>query len=124
MNMKPVFKDLSFADIFEPGQCYLLIEESSRDADLVPLEHIYVIQKEEQIVEALEIEMNIILLAMAYEVLAFAGVKRKTKDCHEFKMFCYDRKKQKTCYYRLYLQRLRSVEEEREKAEESFEDDD
>lgn len=105
--MHPIFKSISIPEIIQPGELYLLSNDSERGGYPEPIYWLFLISKEEELFQALEIEFCI-LIGKEYEALKFLGVKQLDKDCHEFSILCTDLDDGKKVSLKLYLHRLQS----------------
>jgi hypothetical protein len=96
--------------IIQPGHIYILCSESERGGYPEPIEFMYTIRAEHEILPAIDMEMNIVLASM-YDLRKFCGVGKISDNCHQFKMVCYDKEGDRTTLYSLYLHRIMSFEE-------------
>jgi hypothetical protein len=117
MNSK--FEGVSTAGIINPGDLYIIFEEPNRGGDPGPIDFIYAIRKDEDILPALDMEMCM-MMAESYELIRFEGVTRISSDCHEFKMFVYDKEDDEEREWSLYLHRIVTFEEKLQAAKELF----
>jgi hypothetical protein len=117
--MNSLLKDIPVSGIIEQGQCYVLDEFEGSMFLIEPIDCLYVITSEQEIVRALDMTMCIIF-EEAYEVRAFLGCLKISRDCHQFKMRCFDKQEDTEIDYSLYLHRIRSFEEELARVTELF----
>jgi hypothetical protein len=117
--MHTVFQSLSVAGVIEPGQVYILCCESHKGLPAEPIELTFTIRSEHEILEALDMEMSIVL-ADWIELRKFLSIQKVCDDCHEFRMLCYDKESEHRIVFSLYLHRLRSFAEELDRIRELF----
>jgi hypothetical protein len=117
--MHTAFQTLSVAGVIEPGQVYILSCESHRGLPADSIESTYTIRSEHEILEALDMEMNIVL-ADWIELRKFLSIQKVCDDCHEFRLLCYDKESEHRIVFSLYLHRIRSFTEELYRISELF----
>ncbi len=117
MNSK--FDGVSTAGIIKPGDLYIIYEQADRGWDPGPIEFIYAIRKDEDILAALDMELSIVM-AEYYELKRFVGVTKISDDCHEFRMFIHDKEDDKDREWSLYLHRITPFEEKLEETKKRF----
>jgi len=108
--MNKIFDEVSVAGIVSPGDIYIFCDDQERGSAPGPLEYLYIIRNEKEILRALDMELCIVM-AEYFEPIKFLGVRKVNASCHEFNMLCYDRKSNEELKYTLYLQRIQSFEE-------------
>jgi len=108
--MNKIFKEASVAGIIEPGHLYIFDDCSNRGFSPEPIEYLFSISEDKEILQALDMEFCIVL-AEDYEVRDFLGVRKINRNCHEFKVLCYEKKEQREVRLRLYLHRIQSFRE-------------
>jgi small nuclear ribonucleoprotein (snRNP)-like protein len=109
--MHTAFEGVSVAGVIEPGQVYILCCESRRGFPAESIESTFTVRSEHEILEALDMEMNIVL-ADWIELRKFLNIQKIGDNCHEFRMLCYDKESEHRIVYSLYLHRIRSFTEE------------
>lgn len=108
--MHKIFRGVSTKGIVEPGHVYILCDCEDRGWPPEPIEYLYVIKEEREILLALDMELCIVM-AESYEAREFLGIRKVNDDCHEFNMLCYEKDSGEEVKYTLYLQRIQSFEE-------------
>jgi hypothetical protein len=108
--MNKLFDCVSVVGIVVPGEIYIFSEKASPGWDPGPINYLYVIQKDEEVLPALEMEFCTVLAGI-YEVKKFLGMRRLTDDCYEFRTRCLEREVQEEEDCCLYLHRLRTFKE-------------
>ena len=117
--MNKLFDCVSIVGIVVPGETYIFSEQASPGWDPGPISFLYVIQKDEEILQALEMEFCTVLADM-YEVRKFKGIRKRSGDCYEFRCRCFERelKQEEDCC--LYLHRVRTFKERLEEVNTLF----
>jgi hypothetical protein len=106
--MHKSFEGVSVSGIVKPGEIYIFCDNLERGWQPEPLDFLYTIRSEAEILPALDMEMKI--LSDTYVLKKYLRFKKISDDCHEFRMLCYDEEGIKV-FFSLYLQRIFSFEE-------------
>jgi hypothetical protein len=117
--MHPVLASIPVTAIIQPGHIYVFCAEKERGWDPGPIDQLYVITRDEDILPALEMELCMIL-ADWYELRHFVRCKEVLDDCYEFRFCCLDIAANKEIGYSLFLHRLSSLSEKLKWARESI----
>ena len=96
---------LSFKGIIRLGEVYIFSETKDRAYEMEPLDMAYVIQSDDEIAPALNMEIFDVMYGV-YEFKKFIGYEQLTDDCYRFRMLCYEFRQRKRCVYTLYLHRV------------------
>lgn len=118
--MNKVFNGVSVAGIIKPGHLYIFDESANRGWPPEPIEYLYCIREEREILSALDMEFSIVLTE-DYELRKFLGIRKVNRNCHEFKMLCYEKYSDREIKYSLYLHRIQTFEECLSKTKKLFE---
>jgi len=108
--MNKIFNDVSVAGILVPGQVYVLSESQPDWIPTGPIEELFVIKSEAEILIALDMIYGQ-MFAEDYDLVEFSGIRKINDDCHEFRILCYDRKFEENVEFSQYVNRIRSFEE-------------
>ena len=108
--MKKLFEGVSLKGIVKPGEAYIFNEHQSTGYEPEPIDILYLIRSEDDLIQALEMEL-IIVLSDLYEIRKFLGFQKVTEDCYRFKALCYQKEDRKQVEYRIYLHRIKSFNE-------------
>jgi hypothetical protein len=108
--MHPVLASIPITAIIQPGHIYVLCTEKQNPFDPFPIDKLYVIPRDEDILPALEMEFCLVLTDW-YELRHFIRCKEVLDDCYEFRFRCWDKAANKEVGYSLYLQRLSTFAE-------------
>lgn len=108
--MNKIFDGVSVAGIIKPGNIYIFCDNQDRGADPEPIEYLYVIKDDKEILQALDMELCIVM-ARHFEPIKFLRTRKVNKDCHEFSVLCYEKDSKEEVKYTLYLHRIQSFEE-------------
>jgi hypothetical protein len=106
--MHKSFEGVSVSGIVKPGEIYIFCDNLERGWQPEPLDYIYTIKSEAEILPALDMEMKI--LADTYVLKKYLRSRKISDDCHQVKMLCYDEEGIEFVFS-LYLQRIISFEE-------------
>jgi hypothetical protein len=116
--MNKLFKEARVAGIIEPGHCYYLSPDSSREGDM-PMDQVYLIRRDEDIIPAIDME-TCIVMECYQELLEFLGWERVSDISFVFRMRCYFKEEKEVGEYVLYIHRLKEFAEELEEMKELF----
>jgi hypothetical protein len=108
--MNKLFDGIVVTGIVIPGETYIFSENASPGHDPGPLRFLYVIRRDEEILQAVEMEFCIVLAEM-YELRKFLGIRRLSGDCYELRCRCFERQLKQVENVRLYLHRVRTFKE-------------
>jgi hypothetical protein len=108
--MNKIFNGVAVTGIINPGSVYIFEECRSREYDCVPLDCLYCIRHEEEILPALDMKLCIID-GDECDLIKFFGIRRLNKNCHEFKVLMYDSDLGKKVSRSFYLQRVQTFGE-------------
>ena len=108
--MNKLFDGVSVVGIVVPGETYIFSENASPGGDPGPISYLYVIRKDEEILQALEMEYCTVLADM-YEVKKFLGIRRLKEDCYEFRTRCFEKELEEEQDCCLFLHRVRTFKE-------------
>lgn len=108
--MNELFKDVDVVGIIKPGESFFLVPEDEREGDLDYCWQ-YLISRDEDILRALELEMCYMLREW-YEPLRFLRMVKLSEDTYEFTAWVYFKDEKKEGEASMYLQRVRTFEEE------------
>jgi hypothetical protein len=117
--MNKLFDGVSVVGIVVPGETYIFSEKASPGWDPGPISFLYLIRKDEEVLTALEMELCTVLAEM-YEVKKFLGMRRRTKDCYEFRCRCFEKELEQVENVCLYLHRVKTFEERLEEVKALF----
>lgn len=96
--------------MINPGDIYIICAEKDLGWDPGPIELMYVITRDEDILPALEMEICI-FLGQCYELRQFIKCSEILEDCYEFRFRCIDKAENREVGYSLFLHRLSSFSE-------------
>ena len=108
--MNKIFNGVSVVGIIEPGQLYIIADSPDRGTSPEPINYLYCIREEREILEAMDMEFCIVQ-AETYEAKQFLGFRKVNRNCHEFKVLCIEKDGGKKVQMKFYLHRLLSFEE-------------
>jgi hypothetical protein len=108
--MHPVLASIPVTGIILSGHFYVFCAEKDPGWDPGPIDQLYVITREEDILPALELELCMIL-AECYELRQFIRCAEILDGCHEFRFHCWDKAANKEIGYSLFLHRLPTLAE-------------
>ena len=108
--MNKLFDGVVVTGIVIPGETYIFSESASPEYDPGPLNLLYVIRKDEEILQAVEMEFCVVLTDM-YELRKFSGIRRLSADCYELRCSCFEKQLKQVETVRLYLHRVRTFKE-------------
>jgi hypothetical protein len=103
--MHPVLAPIPVTGIIQPGHTYVLSTEKQNPWDPFPIDRLYVILRDEDILPAVELEFSSVL-AHRYELRHFIRCEEVWDDCYEFRFRCWDKAVNKEVGYSLFLLRL------------------
>jgi hypothetical protein len=104
--MESVLRPIDEGGIVNPGDIYILHDREEK-WDPGPIEYMYFIRGEEELMPALKREIEYI---MEYTIFSFLGWTKISENCIEFLVSCYN--PEEGCIeYSIYLHRIRSLEE-------------
>ena len=121
--MNKIFNDVSVAGILAPGQLYVLSEAPRDSLYPEPIEELFIIKNETEILIALDRIFGQ-MFADEYELVEFLGIRKVSDDCHEFKILGCLKKSEKNIMLSRYLNRVRSFEEFESEIERYYGDED
>src|SRR5882724_978329 len=101
------FKSIPEAGIFKPGDLYIFYEDKDPGYDPGPIEFMYFIRSEDEIMPALRMEIEQVLW---FRLKNFLGCTKISDTCYELKMECYD-PEEGDIQYSLFLHRIKTVQE-------------
>jgi hypothetical protein len=108
---------IQLSGIVKPGEIYLLKEDGF---DLGDAENLYTIKADEEIIRALDMEVNIVCRA-CWTFRTFLGIKQLSEDSHLIRLLCYDKQQEKEIAIPYALYRIKSFQEELANMKELFE---
>jgi hypothetical protein len=108
--MHPNLNGITTEGLIRPDETYIITEFEERGHLVDPLDIMYIIKSEDEIVPALEMQMFIILKSF-YDFKAYLGCEKMSDDCYAFKMQCVDKADEEDCICYLYLHRLTTFKE-------------
>ena len=108
--MHPILETIQISGIITPGDTYIFSAEKELGWDPGPVDHMYVLTRDEEILPALEMELCIIL-GECYELKKFIRWSQILEGCYEFRFQCIDKAANKAIGYSLFLYRLSTVSE-------------
>lgn len=108
--MHQILQNIHISGIIAPGDTYLFSAEKEPGWDPGPIDQMYVLTRDEDILPALEMELCMIL-GNCYEVRRFIRWSQILDDCYEFRFQCFDKEEKKETGYSLFLHRLSSFRE-------------
>jgi hypothetical protein len=117
--MNKLFKDVSVTGIIEGDNIYILHDWSDRSSKPEPIEYLFTIRHEAEILPALDMAICT-ELAEDYELREFLGWEKFSKDCYVFKMRCLDKQEDVEVEYSLYLHRIMSLAEKQAWLQDAF----
>src|SRR6202012_2843280 len=103
--MHPILKNIHISGIINPGGTYIFSAEKEHGWDPGPIDHMYVLTRDEDIIPALEMELCIIL-GECYELRKFTKWSQILEGCYEFRFQCIDKAANNAAGYSLFLHRL------------------
>jgi len=103
--MNKVFNKVSIEGIVEPGQLYIFDGCRDRGSYLEPIEYLFCVKENNEILLALDMEYSIVL-AETCELIEFIGFRKVNRNCHEFKFLGYEKDTGKKAKRTLYLHRI------------------
>ena len=109
--MNQVFSSISVSGIVKPGQVYILYENESRGYSPEPIEFLYTIRSDEEILRALDMEVCVVG-AENWELRKFLGAREISGDCYELKFMVYVKDEECEKEQSMYLHRVLSFEEQ------------
>ncbi len=108
--MNNVFNEVSVAGIIEPGQLYIFDDGAHRGWSPEPIEYLFCIREDKEILPALDM-VYCIILAEDYELIEFLAARKLNKNCHEFKVLLNEKDSGKKVKRSLYLHRIQTFNE-------------
>ena len=117
--MNKIFEGVSVAGIVIPGNIYLFCDHHDRAGTPEPIEYLYIIKDEVEILRALDMELCIVM-AESFDPIKFGGIHKISDDCHAFSMLCYEKDTTEEVKYTLYLHRIQSFEQALRQVENIF----
>lgn len=108
--MHPILQNIHITGIIAPGDTYIFSAEKEAGWDPGPLDQLYVLTRDEDIVPALEMELCLIL-GNCYELRRFIRCAQILDGCYEFRFQCFDKEEERETTYSLFLYRLASFRE-------------
>jgi hypothetical protein len=120
--MNKIFEGVSVAGIIKRGHAYIFDDCVNRGYDAGPIEYLYVIREEEEILPALDMEY-FIFMAEFCEITQFIGIRKIDEDCHEFELLGYNKGElEEEVKFTFYLHRLKTFEEHLSEVKDLFEE--
>jgi hypothetical protein len=107
-GMENLLKELHDANIFASGHVYIFYETGNPEWDPGPIEFMYFIRSEDEIVPALKLEAE---YTMELEIRKYLGCAKISEGCFEFKMLCFNSAENREEEFSCYLHRIRTTEE-------------
>jgi hypothetical protein len=117
--MNKLFDGIVVTGIVIPGETYIFSESASPAYDPGPLNLLYVIRKDEEILQAVEMEFCTVLTEM-YDLRKFLGIRRLSDDCYEFRCRCFEKQLKQLENVCLYLHRVRTFKERLEEVKTQY----
>ena len=117
--MHPVIAAIPAMHILQPGGMYIISPEKGNIWDRIPIDWLYVITRDEEILPALHMEMCV-FVAELYELKGFVKWSEVLVDCYEFRFRCLDKAANREIGYSLFLHRLQTFKEISHQPEESI----
>ena len=108
--MHPIFQNIQISGLISPGETYLFSAEKEQGWDPGPIDQMYILNRDEDILPALEMELCIIL-GNCYELKKFIKWSEILDGCYEFRFLCFDKEELTETAYSLFLHRLSSFSE-------------
>lgn len=103
--MNKIFNEASVTGIIEPGQLYIFDESANRGWSPGPIEYLFCIKEDKEILMALDMEYSIVL-AEYYDLIEFLGIRKINKNCHQFRVLVYDKDSGRKTTSSFYLHRI------------------
>ena len=101
---------VSITGIIEPGQLYILGENRDRGWNPQPIDCLFCIREDKEILEALDMDYSIIL-AEKCELKKYLGFKKINRNCYEFKLLVYEKDEGEEVRHSVYLHRILTFSE-------------
>jgi hypothetical protein len=117
--MNKIFNEASVTGIIEPGQLYIFDQSAHRGWSPGPIEYLFCIKEDKEILMALDMEYSIVL-AEYYDLIEFLGVRKISKNCHQFRMLVYDKDSGRKSTSSFYLHRIIPFDESFKKIKRLF----
>ena len=108
--MHPLLENISLPGIIAPGDTYIITAEKEQGWDPGPVDYMYVLTNDQEILPALDMELCIIL-ADSYKLRRFVKWAEILDGVYEFRFICLDKETGVEVAYSLFLHRLRSFPE-------------
>jgi hypothetical protein len=108
--MHQVLENISLSGIIAPGDVYILSAEKYQGWDPGPIDEMYILTHDEDLLPAFEMELCI-FLADLYEPRKLIKWGEILDGCYEFRFLCYDKTDEKEIGYSLFLHRLPTFSE-------------
>jgi hypothetical protein len=105
-----IFATISYPGIIEPGQLYILDEHKGREYRALPIEELFFIRDERELLQALYLEFFVVG-SDDYEVLEYLGMRKINKECYEFSIKYNEIRFDEEYIYTLYLHRIQTFAE-------------
>lgn len=107
-GMNHILDPIVEAHIFDPGDIYVFLSYEDPGYDPGPLEFMYFIRREDDIMPALELEAE---HYMWYKIKEYLSCTRVSESCFEFRMRCFDPEEDDDIIYSLYLHRIKTLQD-------------
>jgi len=104
-SMNKVFNNVSIEGIVEPGQLYIFDGCRDRGYSPEPIECLFCVKEDKEILLALDMEYSIVL-AETCQLMEFLGFRKVNRNCHEFKLLVYEKDTGENIKRTLYLHRI------------------
>jgi hypothetical protein len=105
--MKKTFKPISEVRICRPGEIYIFCESDDPGWDPGPIEFMYIIRSDDEIIPALKMDVEGYL---SYQIKRFVGCAKISDSCFELKMECYD-PEEGDIKYSVFLHRIKTLQD-------------
>lgn len=117
--MNKIFNEASVVGIIEPGQLYIFDQRAHRGWSPGPIEYLFCIKEDKEILMALDMEYSIVL-AEYYDLIKFLGIRKINKNCHQCKVLVYDKGSGRKTISSFYLHRIMPFDESFKKIKRLF----
>ena len=107
--MHEVLNGVYIRGVVRSGQIYVFADFEDRGWSPEPLDWLYVIQWDADILPALDLELW--ALSELYEFKEYAGCEKRSDDCYEFRFSCLRKPEGTTKMYSIFLQRVMNCQE-------------
>ena len=117
--MNAILASIPVTGIIRPGQAYILNSCDDHGMDHGPIDTMYIIARDEDIISALELEWCLVLPEM-FQLTAFVRCAEVAEDVYEFRFRCIHVAYNMEIGYSLYLHRIMTFQEQVKWAREVF----